>query len=57
MLNGLSNNTSCGKEALQQVSEIQRFRWGNGMGTVAGISDTNTYYSYWLSNIDKRAKI
>jgi len=34
-LSGLSDNTSCGKEALKQVSEIRRFRWGNGMGIVA----------------------
>jgi hypothetical protein len=34
-LSGLSDNTSCGKEALKQVSEIRRFRWGNGRGIVA----------------------
>lgn len=34
-LSGLSDNTSCGKEALKQVSEIRRFRWGNGSGVVA----------------------
>ena len=34
-LSGLSDNTSCGKEALKQVSEIRRFRWGNGRSIVA----------------------
>lgn len=31
-LSGLSENTSCGKEAVRQVSEIRRFRWGNTSG-------------------------
>jgi hypothetical protein len=34
-LNGLSDNTSCGKEAMKQVSGIRRFRWGNGSRIVA----------------------
>lgn len=34
-LGGLSDNTSCGKEAVRQVSGIRRFRWGNGSGVVA----------------------
>jgi hypothetical protein len=36
-LNGLSvsENTSCGKEAARQLSEIRRFRWSNGRGIVA----------------------
>jgi hypothetical protein len=33
-LSGLSDNTSCGKEAVKQVSGIRRFRWGNGSGIV-----------------------
>jgi hypothetical protein len=34
-LSGLSDNTSCGKEAVRQVSGIRRFRWGNASGIAA----------------------
>jgi hypothetical protein len=36
-LNGLtaSENSSCGKEAARQLSEIRKFRWSNGRGIVA----------------------
>lgn len=36
-LSGLSvsDNSSCGKEAVRQVSGIRRFRWGNGSAIAA----------------------